>query len=288
MARQRQVRLFTLMDVAVEGGRIDDFGARALALVEARRRGAPVVDSWVIPAAAFREIVHAELPPGHEPASLLRAIHKSEGLERAARARERLLTTSLPAELGEELATLAGAEPTPGWGFIVRPSLTIADDTIVDAAGLDTVVAGLQGAEALSRAVCTLWADSMLEDVLRYLRSRRVRDFGVAVVVQRCEPVRASGMLLTRERSWGTREESAVLGSGLGLAARNSRAAGALDVLRIGADGPRVAKPSEVTISSPLFASVSPSGSRLAIGYGRPFGASRVVASKNATSPLSS
>ena len=45
--------------------------------------------------------------------------------------------------------------------------------------------------------------------------------------------------------------------------------------------------PSEVTISSPLFASVSPSGSRLAGGYGCPSGASSVVTPRNETSPLS-
>ena len=46
-----------------------------------------------------------------------------------------------------------------------------------------------------------------------------------------------------------------------------------------------VAMPSDVTISSPLFVSVRPSGSRLNGAYGSPSGASSVVTPSNATSP---
>jgi phosphohistidine swiveling domain-containing protein len=242
MARQRQVRLFTLMDVAVEGGRIEEFGSRAIALVEARRRGAPVVESWVVPASAFREVVHSELPPGHDPGSLLRSIHKPIGLERAARARERLLSSVLSPELCAELATLAAAEPAPEWGFVVRASPTIADDTVIDSAGLDTFVAGARDAASLAGAIGRVWADSVLDDGLRFLRARRIRDFAVAVVIQRCDPILASGILLTRERAWGTREETAVLGAALGFAARHPQAAAALDAARIAPDGQRLAQ----------------------------------------------
>jgi phosphohistidine swiveling domain-containing protein len=242
MARQRQVRLFTLMDVAVEGGRLEEFGSRAIALVEARRRGAPVVESWVVPAAGFRELVHNELPPGHDPASLLRSIHKPLGLERAARARERLLGMKLPAELCDELAALTAAEPAPEWGFVVRASPTIADDSVVHSAGLDTVVAGVRDAGELATAICRVWADALLEDALRFLRARRVRDFAVAAVIQRCDALLASGILLTRESAWGTREESSVLGAALGFAVQHPQAAGALDVARLAPDGQVIAQ----------------------------------------------
>lgn len=241
MVRPRPLRLFSLMDIAVEGGRTEEFGARALALVEARRRGAPVIESWVLPASAFRAVVHTALPASHDPAALLRAIHKPVGLEAAARARERLLDSRLPDEVEHELEALAAAEPRPAWGFVVRASPTLTDDTVADAAGLHTVILGVRGADGLSRALREVWARSVLEDSLRYLRTRKVRDFAIAVIVQRCEAIEASGVLLTRDPGGSvapaTQGATFAVGAALGLGARHPQVASALDVLRLSADG---------------------------------------------------
>lgn len=236
MARAKQARLFSLMDVAVEGGRMEAFGARALALVEARRRGAPVLDGWVVPAGVFRDVVRDELPAAHDPAALLRAIHKPLGIEHAARARERLLDARLPLEIEAELAALAEAHASAPWGFLVRASPTIADDTVADGAGLSSLIAGVRGGQDLAQAIRTVWADAVLEDALRYLRTHRVRDFAVAVLLQPCGAAAASGVLLTREASWSN-DTTAAIGAALGLAVRHAQAAGAIDVVRLSAEG---------------------------------------------------
>ncbi|HMR11095.1 MAG TPA: hypothetical protein PKA88_35190, partial [Polyangiaceae bacterium] len=91
MARDRsRLRLYTLLDVLAEGARVDEFGLLAVRLAEAQRKGAQVPETWVVPALAFRMQVDERLPPGHDLSSLIRAIRKPSGIERAARAFERL------------------------------------------------------------------------------------------------------------------------------------------------------------------------------------------------------
>src|SRR5687767_4122330 len=135
--RSRPTHLLALNDVGPEQLRLDVVGSNALQLIEAAARGAPVAESWILPAPAFREVVRNALPPAHDPASLLRVIHRPAGVERAARARERLYAVLLPEALQKELASLcAGAQGGKGRGFVVRSSPTCNDDTIAVAAGL--------------------------------------------------------------------------------------------------------------------------------------------------------
>ncbi len=150
-------RLYTLLDAAVGGARVEEFGATGVGLVEAQRRGLPVVESWLLSASAFREAVLG-LPPGHDPASLLRVIHKASGQEKAARARERLLGTHLPDELRGELGQLCQRLGSGDWGFTLRASATLADPSVARAAGLERAHFGATAAESLERAIVALWS----------------------------------------------------------------------------------------------------------------------------------
>src|SRR5262245_49632357 len=107
MARPRSqlaAQLVALPELAPDELRMDIVGSSALALSEAARVEVPILDAWVLSADAFRETVRNAMPPAHDPASLLRIMHRPAGIERAARARERLLDVALPEALGSALS----------------------------------------------------------------------------------------------------------------------------------------------------------------------------------------
>lgn len=234
-------RLYTLLDAAVGGARMEDFGAAGVGLVEAERRGLPVVESWLLPASPFREAVVA-LPPGHDPTSLLRVIHKPSGREKAARARERLRQTALSAELRAELAALCQRLAPDDWGFALRASPTLADPSLAELAGLDRVELGLRDPEALERGIALLWSAAVDEDALLTLRDQRLRDLGMAVVIQRLEPVQSSAVLLSREAQGPAGDESFLLAASVGLGSPVVDGARPVDFVRVAADGSALAR----------------------------------------------
>jgi pyruvate,water dikinase len=198
--RSRPTHLLALNDVGPEQLRLDVVGSNALQLTEAAARGASVAGGWILPAPAFREVVRNALPPAHDPASLLRVIHRPAGVERAARARERLYAVPLPDALQKELAALcAGAHSSKRWGFAVRASPTCSDDTIAVAAGLMATTYSARDERELDLAVRLTWAACFHEDTLCYLRARRVRDVAMALLIEPLDAVVASGVLLTRD-----------------------------------------------------------------------------------------
>src|SRR5688572_15981694 len=198
--RSRPTHLLALGDVGPEQLRLDVVGSNAMQLSEAAARGASVAESWILPAPAFREVVRNSLPPAHDPASLLRVIHRPAGVERAARARERLYAVPLPEALQKELSLLcAGGDGKNGRGFAVRSSPTCSDDTIAIAAGLMAITYSARDERELDHAVRVTWAACFHEDALCYLRARRVRDVAMALLIEPLGAVVASGVLLTRD-----------------------------------------------------------------------------------------
>jgi rifampicin phosphotransferase len=249
--RSNRTRLIALSEVVRAGLTSDEVGTRTLALADACRLGLPVADSWVLGADTFREAVRGMLPPAHDPASLLRIVHRQAGLERAARARDRLLTLPLPALRDELFAFWDELGPRAPWGLAVRASTTCDDDTVVGVAGLDACVLGARGADELERAVREVWTAVMQEGALRYLRAQRIRDVAVAVLIQPLAATRASGLMLTRdpEHPTGLAAEPSdaaasappaavrVVESALGLGALVVNGARAQDFLCFAADG---------------------------------------------------
>jgi pyruvate,water dikinase len=220
----RPVRLYPLLDVAVDGAKVEDFGSAARPLVEAQRAGVPLVDTWLLPTWIFRDALY-ELPPEHDPASLLRAIHKPAGVDRAGRARERLLDLKLPDPIRAELALLGEA----GGVFLAQSSSTIADPSVAVAAGLGFERAGLFSVELVEKAVLELWSTTVLERVLSYLQKRKLRDLAMAIVLQRLPSVSARGSYVAGD--------AALVRGSYCLGSPVTDGASAADLLRVGPDG---------------------------------------------------
>ncbi len=200
--RRRATGLVPLDDLARFGTRRDEFGGKAVGLALAREVGLDVPDTWVLPVGVFRQVVRAELPAGHDPASLLRLVDRPRGLERAARARDRLLQVPFDDELASALDTLwrdVGASSP--WGLAVRSSATCEDDAVTSMAGLSESVIGVRSLDALGQAVRRVWASAVGADPLRYLHALRIKDVGMAVVLQPTVVARASGVMLTDDPS---------------------------------------------------------------------------------------
>ena len=255
--RSRPRRLTPLLDVPSDRGGVDAFGGAAVGLAAAARGGVKVLDTWVLPTSAFREAVRTALPPGHDPASLLRIIDRPVGVARTAYARDTLLRANLARPLAAELGafwTQVGAEAP--WGLMISASPTLDDDALATWAGFDVVVVrGVRSEVGLLHAVRFVWASVLAEDVLLTLRRHRARNIGVAVVLQLLPVAAASGTLLVQSTGTGPDPQSrpdprraarrssvpvpahGLLHSTLGLGAPVVDGTSARDVARLTADG---------------------------------------------------
>ncbi len=255
--RSRPSRLTPLLDIAPDRGGIDSFGSAAVGLAAAARGGVRVLDTWVLPVSAFREAVRTALPPGHDPASLLRVIDRPVGIARTAHARDALLRGNLSRPLAAELGsfwTEVGAEAP--WGLMVSASPTIDDDSLATAAGFDVVVVrGVRSQVGLLHAVRFVWSSVLAEDTLLTLRRNRARNVAVAVMLQLLPVTAASGTLLVHPTTTGRGPESrrrptrgarpsavpvpanGVLHCSLGLGAPVVDGTCARDVARLSTDG---------------------------------------------------
>src|SRR5580704_4448239 len=80
-------------------------GGKAARLAWLVRQGFRVPAAVVLPVEAFAQTIR-ELPPGCEPRALLRVATGRSGVQRAAEARQHVLSAPLPRGLDEELANL--------------------------------------------------------------------------------------------------------------------------------------------------------------------------------------
>lgn len=202
-ARSRPRAVLPLGELVVAAGRRDtQMGALARGLSTLERFGVAIPETWVVVADVFRHVVHTQLPPGHDPASLLRTSQRPVGVERAARAQERLLDLVLENDLEREIdaAWRALGEAAP-WGVAVRASAVVADQGVARTAGLSCTELGVFDRDGLGAAIRRIWARAVSESTLSYLRGRRVRDLALAVVLQPVVPARASVTLLTDART---------------------------------------------------------------------------------------
>lgn len=217
-------------------------GGKAAALGALSRDGFPVPRGWVIDARRFTRDIESALPRGHDIATLIKLAHTKAGVDRAARARDRILAIELPAGLASALAVLwrsmEGAAP---WGFAARSSATCEDSEETSLAGLATSVLGVRGPEALADAVRKVWASAFLPRALSYLAHAGVRDLGMAVVLQVVVHAEAAGVLFTGPppglsgEHW--REEERLINATLGLGAPVVEGAAAADTVRLAREG---------------------------------------------------
>lgn len=173
-------------------------GGKAAGLVRLMQAGFPVPRAWVLEAKHFTSLVEEHLPPGHDLASLVKLAGTKIGIERAARARDRILGERLPDGLRAALeAVWKAAEPEAPWGFAVRSSATCEDGDETSLAGLATTVLGVRGPEALGAALRQVWASAFLPRAITYFAYTGVRNVGMAVVLQVMVRAEAAGVLFT-------------------------------------------------------------------------------------------
>ena len=138
-------------------------GGKAATLGRLTRDGFPVPRGWVIDARRFTRDIENMLPRGHDVATLIKLAHTKAGVDRAARARDRILAIDLPEGLVRALEALCRAtEGQAPWGFAARSSATCEDSEETSLAGLATSVLGVRGPVELADAVRRVWASAFL------------------------------------------------------------------------------------------------------------------------------
>lgn len=173
-------------------------GGKALGLGRLIRDGFPVPQGWVIDARTFTRLVEEELPKGHDLVSVVKSAGTRLGVDRAARARERILSVKLPDGLVAAIEALwAFVEPSAPWGLAVRSSATCEDIDETSLAGLATSVLGARGTSAILQAIREVYASAYLPRALSYLARTDVREAAMAVVLQVMIPAEAAGVLFT-------------------------------------------------------------------------------------------
>ncbi|WP_437926394.1 PEP/pyruvate-binding domain-containing protein [Sorangium sp. So ce291] len=220
-------------------------GGKAASLGRLLRDGFPVPRGWVLDARCFTELIDRQLPPGHDIATLIRLSGTKAGVDRAARARDRILSEPLPETLSAALRALwQSVEPEAPWGLAVRSSATCEDSDETSMAGLATSVLGVRGEAGIDAAIRQVWASAFLPRALAYLAHAGVRDVAMGVVLQVMVRAEAAGVLFTAPppglegERWHAGER--LVNATLGLGAPVVDGAVAADTIRIARDGGRV------------------------------------------------
>ncbi|AUX37157.1 MULTISPECIES: PEP/pyruvate-binding domain-containing protein [Sorangium] len=220
-------------------------GGKAASLGRLLRDGFPVPRGWVLDARCFTELVDRQLPRGHDLATLIRLSGTKVGVDRAARARDRILSEPLPEALSAALQALWQAvAPEAPWGLAVRSSATCEDSDETSMAGLATSVLGVRGDAELDAAIRQVWASAFLPRALAYLAHAGVRDVAMGVVLQVMVRAEAAGVLFTAPPAglegehWRAGER--LVNATLGLGAPVVDGAVAADTLRIARGGGKV------------------------------------------------
>ena len=221
-------------------------GGKAATLGRLIREGFPVPRGWVIDARHFSRLVDERLPKGHDLGSLIKLSGTQASIDRAGRARDRILSEPLPEELRAAIEALwAAVGPEAPWGLAVRSSATCEDTEETSMAGLAASVLGVRGAAAIGAAIRQVWASAFLPRALAYMAHSGARDVGMAVVLQVMVGADAAGVLFTgpppglEGDHWRAGER--LVNATLGLGAPVVEGAAASDSVRIGRGGAVVA-----------------------------------------------
>ena len=179
------------------------------ALTAVERLGIAIPESWVVVADVFRHAVHAGLPPGHDPASLLRTVQRPIGVERAARARARLLEVEFESNVERELdrAWVLFRRTRRGGSRSVRAPFSRTRDWRGPQVCRARSSRSSRAKNSATRSA-EVWAAAASETTLHYLRMRRLRDVAISVVIQPVVVARATVTLVTDARALFSPPES--------------------------------------------------------------------------------
>lgn len=227
-------------------GDLRRFGGKASSLGRLVRDGFPVPRGWVLPAEHFDALAQDTLPRGHDLHTLVKLAGSRAGIDRAARARDRIQETSLSPPIVAALHALwTEIEAAVPWGVAVRSSATCEDAAETSFAGLATTVLGVRGPEALMSAIKQVWASAFLPRALDYMAHAGIRDVAMAVVIQVMAHAEAAGVLFTAPPPglagphWG--EQERLINVTWGLGAPVVEGAMPTDSVRFAKDGSIVA-----------------------------------------------
>jgi pyruvate,water dikinase len=217
-------------------------GGKGASLAKLAQGGFPVPRAWAIEARHFTRFVSETLPRGHDVATLVKLAGTRVGIERAARARDRVLSERLPEGLEAALAMLwSEIERDAPWGMAVRSSATCEDSEETSLAGLAVTMLGVRGPEDLGAAVRQVWASAFLPRAIMYLAHADIRELAMGVVVQVMVRAEAAGVLFTAPPPglagdhWRANER--LINATLGLGAPVVEGAMPADTVRIARDG---------------------------------------------------
>jgi phosphoenolpyruvate synthase/pyruvate phosphate dikinase len=177
-------------------------GGKAAMLGKLAREGFPVPRGWLIEARHFEKLVEKALPRGHDVGSLIKLAGSKDGIDRAARARDRILSQPLPEGLVAAIESLwRHVEHDAPWGVAARSSATCEDREDTSFAGLATSILGARGPVEIAAAIRRVWASAFLPRALAYLAHAGVREIGMAVVIQQMVRAEAAGVLFSEASS---------------------------------------------------------------------------------------
>ena len=175
-------------------------GGKAAQLARWAREGFLIPPAWVIDARTFDRAMELALPRDHDVATLVKLEGTAFGIDRAARAHERVLTTPLPDDVRRAIGELwTAVEPFAPWGLAVRSSATCEDGERISMAGLAESVLGVRGPEAIEAAVRRVWASLVLPRTLAYLRRAGVRNASMPALLQVVVRSEAAGVAFSRD-----------------------------------------------------------------------------------------
>lgn len=175
-------------------------GGKAAQLARWAREGFLIPPAWVIDARTVDRAMELALPRDHDVATLVKLDGTAVGIDRAARAHERVLTTPLPDDVRRAIDELWRAvEPFAPWGLAVRSSATCEDGDRISMAGLAESVLGVRGPEAIEAAVRRVWASLVLPRTLAYLRRAGVRTASMPALLQVMVRAEAAGVAFSRD-----------------------------------------------------------------------------------------
>ncbi|MFI6534099.1 PEP/pyruvate-binding domain-containing protein [Nonomuraea sp. NPDC050547] len=194
----------------IHAGMLAEAGGKAANLGELTRAGLPVPQGWVLTTDAYHQAA--------ETAGLQEVI--AQGGDLAAKARQRLLETTIPAEVAEEVRkAYAGlGESAP---VAVRSSATAEDLPFASFAGQQDTFLNVVGPDDVLRAVRKCWASLWTDRAVAYREANGIDHAAVriAVVVQAMVDAEVAGVMFTANPVTGRRREAVIDASpGLGEA----------------------------------------------------------------------
>jgi rifampicin phosphotransferase len=204
----------------LDAGALSLAGGKAANLGELIGAGLPVPDGFCVTTDAYRDVtLAADLSGIVEQLARTAADAPDRAAEIAGRARNRILTTAMPARVADAVTSAYRALGEPA--VAVRSSATAEDLPFASFAGQQDTYLGIIGADAVLDAVHRCWASLWTDRAVVYRVRNRIdhAETRLAVVVQRMVDSAVAGVMFTVNPVTGRRGETVVDASpGLGEA----------------------------------------------------------------------